>query len=825
MSVEDATPSNVLQTPPPTRALVLLERLLSPQGIHALFGVGGGLFVVGLVTWLATLGIFDHPLVLATALGVGNLVVLGAGFWLVLTTRYQLAGLALSLLACLVMPLHLWFYHAQYLLTLDNHLWVAALVISALYAASARVLKNFWFVPVFLGGLALTSLLILADLGQFWQITAPAITLCALGLLAIHLERFFPDDDTPFRRARFGLAFFWSGHALLGLGLLMVLVAQLAGGPLYETYTKSLYQQWSVTPTELVTTTNGKWLALFLVAVGVYAHLYSDLVVRRKGYYLQIAAGLVLWMEFIVLDLLDITFEKEALLGILAATGMVMHLLHRVAGKQLPMQAPILPFLALILTLGATLGGLLLYLADGLRYVGIAEANLTLTSAIPTLLVSMVIALAANLMGYWASRERVKDAHLYREAAALTVLLLAGLVVALVWPATWMAQAWTMLLLMSGAVVIAWRVPTTRPLGQLAHLFVLLWLGLGLRQLLIFGGDYSLQYAGLLGTAAGFYLLTVLLLHHRAAAALAVACAVGALIHLFTWFEFALAYKLLASATLGAFVSAMGFVQSRREHEGNRVGLILVRVGQAVFFLSLLGTGLLSAQHVLAQRHDDPRVWSVFYALLAQAGLAVLFYVKLARTEPTRNLYLVFTLAHLALAGFLLVMLLDLPMWRKVELASVALGLTLTMLGFIAWAKEEAGAARQDSLSVLFLFGCLLSGVPLALTVLNYRSAGQFHLGDEASMLVIGLVLLAGGCVCQLRIPTIAGAALTLLYLFGLLLFVPWGHLGSAALILAGGGASIFLLGLALSLFRDRLLSLPARVKERRGVFQVLSWR
>src|SRR5688572_18659919 len=119
-----ATPEFPPAPPPPS----VLERLLSPQGIHALFGVGGGLFVIGLVTWLATLGVFDHPLVLAAALGAGNLVLLGVGFWLVLNTRYQLAGLALSLLACLVMPLHLWFYHAQNLLTLDNQLWAAALV-------------------------------------------------------------------------------------------------------------------------------------------------------------------------------------------------------------------------------------------------------------------------------------------------------------------------------------------------------------------------------------------------------------------------------------------------------------------------------------------------------------------------------------------------------------------------------------------------------------------------------------------------------------------------------------------------------------------------
>jgi hypothetical protein len=578
----------------PPRPPVLLERLLSPQGIHALLGAGGLLFVVGLVTWLATLGIFDEPLVLATVLGAGNLVLLGVGFWFTLNTRHQLAGLAVTLLACLVMPLHLWFYHAQDLLTFENHLWAAALVISLLYSLTARVLQHWMFVPVFLGGVGLTSLLILADLGEFWQITAPAITLCVLGLVAIHVERFFsPDAESLFPREPFGLAFFWSGHALLGLGLLMVLVAQLAGGPLYETYTKSLYEQWNLTPTELVTTTNGKLLALALVLAGVYAHLYSDLVVRRKGYYTQIAAGLVLWGEFIVLDL----------------------------------------------------------------------------------------------------------------------------------------------------------------------------------------------------------------------------------------FDFAVVYKLLATAVLGAVFTMLGQGLSRHEIEGRRIGKVMAGTGQWMFFIALLGTALLGLQALLASSAASPEVWSVFYALVLEAGLALLFFLRLSANDSARPLYLLFGVGHLALAALLMVTLLDLPLWRKGELASIALGLGLTLAGFIAWAREEAGDPKQASLSPAMLLGTLLIGVPMALTVLHFRTDGLFRIWDEASMLVVGLLLLAGGCVCQLRIPTIAGAAMTLLYVFGLLLFVRWGHLDTAALILAGGGATIFLLGLALSIFRDRLLALPTRVKERKGVFQVLGWR
>ena len=39
------------------------------------------------------------------------------------------------------------------------------------------------------------------------------------------------------------------------------------------------------------------------------------------------------------------------------------------------------------------------------------------------------------------------------------------------------------------------------------------------------------------------------------------------------------------------------------------------------------------------------------------------------------------------------------------------------------------------------------------------------------------------------------------------------------------GGSVIFGLGVALSVYRDRLLTLPERIKERQGVFRVLTWR
>lgn len=815
--------------PPPSPSLPpahsIMEKLLSPQGIQALLGSGGALFVGGMITWLATLGIFDHPLVLAVTLGGVNLALLLAGFWLVLSTRYQLAGLALTLLSCLVMPLHLWFYHAQKLLTFDNHLWAAALVISLLYAISARVLRNIWFVPIFLGGIALTVLLILADLGQFWQITAPAIALCIIGIVAIHVERLFPQDEaSPFRRERFGLAFFWSGHALLGLGLLMVLIAQLAGGPLYATYTKSIYDQWQVTRTDLVTTQSGKLIALFLVVVGVYAHLYSDMIVRRKGYYLQIAALLLVWIEFIIIDLLQINLSIETMLGFIAATGLLLQLLDHYLGHLLPRQFPVLPFVGGLLSGGALLAGLFYYFADGLTYLTGSAHNPDyrlsqfVVQSRPNLLVSMVIAGVAQAVGYFTSEPSYK--RLYQGGLSLAACLIPALTLSIYGPQSWFSQSGFMMVLGMGAIVLAWREPLTRDMGRFAHLFVIFWLLIGLPHLLQLASPENWSIMGILLAACAFYFLAAQLLKQSLAIPMGVLCAVLAMLHLFAWFDIALAYKMAACALLGAGMMVLSSVANKyasMERNSRSLG----HAGKLIFFVSLLATMLLGVQTLA---FHSGTIWPIFNTLVLEAVLAGLFYLT-RKNDEVKNLFFACAIANVLLAGTLLVTMLELPLWRKMELASVGLGLVMTVMGFRTWMQEINQHHRQSSVSPLFLLGSLLICIPLGLVVMSNRSAGLFLVTDEAAMLILGLLLLGAGCICQLRIPAIAGATLTVLYLAGLLMFVPWSQLGTASLILAGGGAGLFLLGLGLSIFRDRLLALPQKVKERRGIFQVLGWR
>ena len=199
------------------------------------------------------------------------------------------------------MPLNLWFYHAHNLITLEGHLWVAALVCCVLYAASALVLRDSMFVYVLAGGVAMTGLLMLADMGKFWEIAAPSTLLVVLGMICLHVERAFPDADGPFSRGvRPGLLLV--GPALLGSGRCCCSAPRWRAigciGP-SSNHLRSLASG----PPVVVTEQWGRLLALGLVIAGTYAYAYSDLVVRRVGIYIYLAVLTLLWAEVLIINL------------------------------------------------------------------------------------------------------------------------------------------------------------------------------------------------------------------------------------------------------------------------------------------------------------------------------------------------------------------------------------------------------------------------------------------------------------------------------------------------------------------------------------------
>jgi hypothetical protein len=294
-----------------------LELLLDPRSIHWLLGSGGFLLAAGLVVWLASLGLFQNPLVVSLAMGVGTVGLLAAGWGVIRFSRYQLAGRAITLLACLVMPLNLWFYNAHDLVTLQGHLWLAGVVCCALYAASAWFLEDALFVYVLNAGVAMTGLLMLADMHHFAQIASPATLLVVLGLIALHVERIFPaSQQGAFTREHFGKAFVRSAQALIGSGLVLLLAAQLVG-------LMTLPFVHFPKP-QIVTDPGLKWLALGLVAAGTYATVYSSRVARRGGAWFYVIANVSAVATVINLVGLPATASTTAFTLLLAGLGLTM---------------------------------------------------------------------------------------------------------------------------------------------------------------------------------------------------------------------------------------------------------------------------------------------------------------------------------------------------------------------------------------------------------------------------------------------------------------------------------------------------------------------
>ncbi len=247
-------PSRPSEAPPPEQRgpasskiapLAHMARaLLDPRSIHLMLSLGGSLSVLGLIVWLTSLGVFENKVVLAAALGAGTLSLLGGGWWLVLKTKFRLAGQALTFLACVVMPLNLWFYHAQGLVTLSNGLWVGGVACCLLYAATVYALRNALFMYSFEAGLTLTVLLFLGQLHLIENMSYVCLALTGLGFLSVHAHQAFAEGKKGFTRERFGMPLFWSGHVQLGAALGILLLTQLAGWLIGPIETLAFFPGW-----------------------------------------------------------------------------------------------------------------------------------------------------------------------------------------------------------------------------------------------------------------------------------------------------------------------------------------------------------------------------------------------------------------------------------------------------------------------------------------------------------------------------------------------------------------------------------------------------
>lgn len=837
---------------PPEPRRPLLEIILDPRTLQWLLGLGGAVFVIGLVSWLATHHFFENRVVVAVVLGIANTAVLGGGWAVIRFTRYQTAGRAITLLASLVMPLNLWFYHSYGLITLDGHLWVAALACCVLYLASALVLRDHVFVYVFNGGIVMTGLLMLATAGKFWEIASPAVLLAVLGILSIHLERAFPEIEGPFSRRRFGAAFFNSGHVLLAAGLLMVLGSQIAGDWLYRPIFESIYKAFDAGRPEIISATWGKYLALAIVLAGSYAYFYSDIVVRRLGIFVYFAVFTLLWAEMLVIGLITTQVTAEAIIITLAITALAANLVQPKllswrdstakpaksggsigtaislvrAGQPLGLFLSTIPvLLGLVLHLRATYqplneawplpgGGLyavtwMYVIAMLVTAVSCRVGSHLYRHSLPWLSSTYFFGTAAATLTGLCGLLSVSGIKTWDELAPLMMVVpILYILAARLYrghtqekPLTWVAQAAT------GVMVLAVLAAATHLTPQ--HVFEP-----------NSGETLNLLLAAFFAEAAIFYALAAVFQKHGFNIYLCTAAACGAAWQLLQYNQVGAEYYTLAFAILGLLL-LIGYRLAMLEWTG--MADAAFQCANSLMSLSFVAAALITLSRFATQRGT---VNISLVILLVVLTVLSLLAAWLVRHASWRRWYIVMAIVEAGLTFIALHILSQLTLWEKLEIFSVVIGLALLAIGHIGWRREDN--QHSDLVSFSLLFGSLLVCLPLTIAVLLRRCTPMptFSTPNELGMFIAGMALLTTGFTLQLRSTTIVGGSTLLVYLLTFLLFI--NRLENVEIVtiwfMVGGGV-IFGTGVLLSVYRDRLLTLPNRVRRREGMFRVLNWR
>ena len=801
----------------------LPEILLDPRNIQMLLTFGGALMVVGIVILLWVNEFFTPPIV-AITLGVANAALLVGGWLLLSGTKYQVAGRSIMFVACLVMPLNLWYYHSNQLITLDGHLWVAALVISVLYAISAVVLNDEMFVYVFVAGVTLTGLLMLADLPpspqHFWEIAKPASMLVVMGLLAIHAERIFPDQGGPFSRNRFGLAFFWSGHAQLASGLLLLLGAQVAGDWMHPVF-EPLYQRFSATPSPIVGEL--RWLAFLLVIAATYAYVYSDVVVRRVGVYAHFAAGTLLWSMVLGLQLLNIAPGIDTWIAVLSVTALAVNATQMTLFRN-SRHTRSFPVLGVLLPLAAVTLGIVVYvraLSPDLKSIWQVEPpSWTYVAAM------LLTAISCRFGAYLYRRTNPRLAGAYFIATAAATLLTGTAFLSALGLNSWKEHAPWLMLIPIGYLVAA-RVSrghaSERPLLFVAHVATVVMLVSSLASgfegfAIVHGQPLNLTLALFYAEAAVFYFLAAWLYKEIWSIHLCAAMACGTVWQLLTYWSVNAEYYTLTFAVVGLVLLIVYRLAVLEKFSAGPISNAAFQSANTLLSLSFVAAVFLGLSHLATEQIQ----WSLV-RLFAMLTVIAAASVVLVRHMAWRRWYIVTTIAQGALTFLGMTVLSELSIWQKVEIFSVIVGLLLLVVGHVGWYREQE--RQSDMVTVCLLFGSVLLGAPLAIATIIDRSQDHFIVPNELGFLLAAILLVTTGFLFQLKSTTLTGVTLILVYFATLLIFVPWGRLSTIAVFMTVGGGTLFLTGLLLSVYRDRLLQLPEKVKQRRGLFRILNWR
>ncbi len=823
----------------PTRTF--MEVLLDPQTTQWLLLAGGALIVLGLIIWLTSLGLFDNPGFIAIALGAGNAALLGAGYALILRTRFQNAGRALTLLACMLMPLNLWFYHTHKLLTLENYLWVAALVCCIIYTASAFVLKDPLFVYVLVGGVTLTGLLILAQVNHFGEVLAPTILLIALGLICLHAERAFPPEEGPFSRERFGMAFFWSSQALFAVGLLLLLGAQFTGWLFEPIFRLMMARAPDVAAREMLPWT------LAIVLAGTYAYIYSDLVVRKIGVYLYLAAITVLWAEIHVLVLAGFADETAIVIITLALTALVINIAQTQLQAQQPFFQRAFP-IGLLLSLVPVVFGILLHFRAVnvvMNEVWRLENGQPFTITWPNVIAMAVTALCCRVGAFLYRRSFKEIAFAYYFATAAATLVFAAGLAWMIGLKPWETEA-PVLMLIPILYLIAsyfYRGHTAEePMIWCGHaatvvmLICTLWAAV-MDQVVppVAGPTRNFLFAAFCLEAALFYALAGVWRRSQVSLYLAAVMFCGAVWQMLISFDLRPEFYPVAFSLIGFLLLILYRVGVFEKLDLPSLDRGIFQSANALLTLGFAAGALLSlSRAVLTERElarlDQPGgawrtpVQIMLYVLIFLTVISLLA-AWLVQHPAWRRVHLVLTVINGVLIAVMIHKLSELSPWQKLEIFSIVVGVLLLMAGYIGWYRETERAS--DLVSIAFLFGSVALVMPLLIAAIVHKANHDHMPGwDDLGVIVACIALFGSGVMCRIKTTTLVGIGGMICFLFVILIDLVHQHeQWVVGFYLTIGGGLLFGTGVFLSIYRDRLLSLPDRIRRREGVFRIFDWR
>ena len=179
------------------------------------------------------------------------------------------------------------------------------------------------------------------------------------------------------------------------------------------------------------------------------------------------------------------------------------------------------------------------------------------------------------------------------------------------------------------------------------------------------------------------------------------------------------------------------------------------------------------------------------------------------------------------LAGLIFLMLnvlVELGRWQKLEIFCVAAGVAVLIASDLGMVREKE--QRSDLVSFGLWLGSLLTALPLFIALIYYRFFGaSVSLPNELGLLTATIILLVTGYIFQIKSTTLVGGTLLVIHLAVLVVSAGQAAQLAVGAYLAIGGTLLFAFGIGLSIYRERLLSLPERIARREGIFRVIGWR